>query len=400
VIRQHFDFYDGPASRKVEVLLAKAVVIRSLKPSEAYMPATIEIPGPVPESRVYRRGDLEQPKQAVTPAELTILALHRQSADLPARDPSLPTTGRRTAYANLLTDGKHPLTARVFVNRVWMHHFGKGIVATAGDFGAFGERPTHPELLDWLASDFVEHGWKIKRLHKLLMTSHAYKQTSRRTPLANKIDPVNRLLSRANVRRLEAEVIRDSILAISGKLNATMYGPSVSICEGYDGLAMIGKRPVEPNGMYWGNITSVGDQEFRRSIYIEVRRRLPLPMLDVFDLPPMKPNCDVRRLSTVAPQSLLVLNNEFIIQRADDLAARLNREVQGDSAARVCRAWELLYASPPTESELADALAFLTEQKKIFRGQGEKNSEQQAAARALSSLCQVSFGSTRFLYAD
>src|SRR6185295_6381205 len=147
--------------------------------------------------------------------------------ELPEEDANLATSGRRLAFARWLTSPTNPLVARVLVNRVWLQHFGRGLVGTPADFGTMGERPTHPELLDWLASDFVEHGWQLKRLHKLIMTSTAYRQSSRRNPRGEQRDPENRLYWRKPVQRLDAEVIRDTILAATGALNEAMFGPPV-----------------------------------------------------------------------------------------------------------------------------------------------------------------------------
>ena len=332
--------------------------IRAKKAPADAVVATTEVPGRVPASKLFFRGDVEQPKQDVTPGELTVLALHRPTADVPADDPALPTTGRRLAYAKMLTDGTHPLVGRVLVNRLWMHHFGRGLVATPGDFGFQGERPTHPELLDWLAGDLVAGGWRLKRLHKLVMTSAAYRQSSRRTPAHDAVDPENRLLARQNLRRLEAEAIRDSMLAVAGKLNGKMFGPSVPVAEDADGLIVIGREKRDANNQSVGS-EDVGDEKFRRSLYIEVRRKRPLAMLDTFDMPQMTPNCDARRASTVAPQSLMFMNDAAVLAQAEELAKRLDREAPGDAAAQVRRAWALLFAAEPAEADVAAAAQFL-----------------------------------------
>src|SRR6185503_383990 len=153
--------------------------------------------------------DLNQPRQQVEPGELTVLA--KRGSEIPADDPSLPTTGRRLAYARWLTSNQQPLVPRVLVNRFWMHHFGRGIVATPGDFGFLGTRPSHPELLDWLATRFAGDGWELKRFHRMLLDSAAYRQASMRSPQLDQVDSDNRLLGRMSIRRLEAESLRDSI---------------------------------------------------------------------------------------------------------------------------------------------------------------------------------------------
>src|SRR6185436_12390974 len=164
-------------------------------PAEEYLHVLTEIPGKLPETRLFHRGDPAQPKDVVPPGTLSVLG----AAPIAPRDPSRATSGRRLAFATWLTDGKHPLTARVLVNRMWMHHFGRGIVATPGDFGALGERPTHPALLDWLADEFMRQGWRLKPIHRMILLSTAYRQASRRDPKGEKVDPDNRLLWRMNI---------------------------------------------------------------------------------------------------------------------------------------------------------------------------------------------------------
>jgi hypothetical protein len=394
-IRHTIQLFDPKAYAEFKKRRADVTKLRDTKPPEEFVAVLTEPNSPPPESFVFARGDHEAPRQKVTPGELTVLALHRPSADVPAKSGTGPTTGRRLAYAKLLTDGAHPLTARVLVNRVWMHHFGRGIVGTPGDFGAFGERPTHPDLLDWLATDFVAHGWRVKRLHKLLMTSEAYRRTATRTPELQAADPDNKLLARATVRRLTAEELRDAVLMASGKLMLDVGGPSVPVAEDFDGMPVLGTRKLN-EGLFSG-IDPVGEAEFRRSLYIQMRRKLPLPMLEAFDLPVMKPNCDARRCTTVAPQSLLFLNNEFVIKQAGLIADRLLAE-PGSADQRVRRVWELLYAAPPTYAELRASVAYLTDQAEKFRkATGPKGDPER---QALTSLCQVLLGSNRFLYVD
>ncbi|MBI3464980.1 MAG: PSD1 domain-containing protein, partial [Planctomycetes bacterium] len=244
--------------------LAEAARIRARKPKGDYLRAVWETPGKTPPTYLFHRGDHEQPKQEIAPGELTVLTSFRTNKIAPD-DPALPTTGRRLAFARSLTDGAHPLTARVLVNRIWSHHFGRGLVGSMGDFGTQGERPLHPELLDWLASEFMDGGWKLKRLHKLIMTSTAYRQTSRRDPRLDAIDPDNRLYGRMPVRRLEAEVIRDSILAVSGRLNPQMFGPPIPVKEDDSGEVIVATDGA----------SGASTAAFRRSLYVQVRRSEP-----------------------------------------------------------------------------------------------------------------------------
>ncbi|MED5417146.1 MAG: DUF1553 domain-containing protein, partial [Verrucomicrobiota bacterium] len=267
---------------------------------------------------------------------------------------------------------------RVFVNRVWAHHLGRGLVATPGDFGIAGERPSHPELLDWLARDFMEHGWDLKRLHRMILLSQTYQQSVRRRVAHERIDPENILLGRANLRRLEAEAIRDALLAVSGKINLTLGGPPSPVTANGEGKAVLG-----------------GDKN-RRSAFVEVQRRLPLNMLETFDQPVMTPNCNHRRQTTVATQALWFLNDAEVLDHADALARALMKE-SGFSSVRLGKLYLRLFAEAPTPSELQDCEEYLASQREQFTKADPKSD---AEHRALASLCQVLLASNRFLYVD
>jgi hypothetical protein len=343
------------------------------------------------------RGDPSQPKQAVAPGELTVLAAVTGAPAIPADDPALPTTGRRLAYALHLTSGKHPLVALVLVNRIWMHHFGRGLVETPADFGALGARPSHPELLDWLADEFVRGGWSLKRLHRLIVTSVAYRQSSRRTLALDAADPDNRLLGRAPVRRLEAKAVRDAVLSASGDLNPRMYGPPAPVAPGEFGQVIIGRGTRDAAGRPSGKSADLGPEARRRSLYVQVRRNLPLGVLETFDAPMMAPNCERRSSSTVAPQSLLLMNSTFMIGCSEAFAARLAKEAGPDPTARVTMAWRLALGHDPTPGQVADALAFVSGQEAdLARGPDAKSTAQHAWA----SLCQALMSSNAFLYVD
>jgi hypothetical protein len=228
------------------------------------------------------------------------------------------------------------------------------------------------------------------------MTSEAYRRTAIRTPELQAADPDNKLFARANVRRLTAEQIRDAILAVNGKLRLEVGGPSVPVAEDMDGMPVLGNRKLN-EGLFSG-IESVGEQEYRRSLYIQVRRKMPLPMMEAFDLPVMKPNCDARRCTTVAPQSLLFLNNEFIIKQGAVLADRLQAQ-PGSLEEKIGRAWQLLFAATPTEVEVKTSQEYLVAQTENFRKQSGPKKED-PGQQALASLCQVLLGSNRFLYVD
>jgi hypothetical protein len=402
-VRGFFVEYDKDLHAKYTKRQQEITALRATKPARQFVMAAFEPQAPPPESKLYFRGDPEQPKQTVSPGELA--ALCQQSEFEPPTQPADAfTTGRRLAYARWLTSGMHPLTARVIVNRMWLHHFGRGIVATPGDFGLNGERPSHPELLDWLASEFVRQRWSLKAMQRLIVTSAAYRQTSTRTDELDRIDPDNRLLGRMSLRRLEAEAVRDSLLAVSGTLTKEIGGPSVPITEDGEGKAVFGTRKTS-EGLFAG-VAGIGRDEFRRSIYIQSRRALPLIMLETFDLPAMTPNCEIRRSSTVATQSLMFLNDETIWRLAEAMAQRLDGEAES-SQARVYQALVLLFNQDATAEEVAECMAFVEAQTRAFREVPDpawqeklRQSPEAAELRAMASLCQTLMCSNRFLYVD
>jgi hypothetical protein len=322
---------------------------------------------------------------------------------IPADDPSLPTSGRRLAYARWLTSGQHPLVGRVLVNRIWLHHFGRGIVATPGDFGRLGEPPSHPALLDWLASRFTTDNWELKRLHRLLLSSTAYRQVSTRRAQLDQLDPDNRLLGRMSIRRLEAESLRDSILAASGLLNTQQLGEPVPVTVDEVGQVIVGLDNRDSAGRPEGARKSLGAGEFRRSIYVQVRRSQPLSMLATFDAATLTPNCEIRNRSTVAPQSLLLMNSAFAIVQSQALAERAIAAAGDDPAARVRLAWQFALSHEPSEAQLAAALEFLAAQEQEFANQpppADKKPAADPSVRALAALCQALFSSNAFLYVD
>ena len=358
------------------------------RPSDDYVMCLNEVPGQVPVTKLFSRGDIQQPRQDIAPGELTIL--NGTSLPMPLNDEQIPTTGRRLAYARHLTSGQHPLVARVLVNRFWLHHFGQGLVVTPADFGVKGEHPSHPELLDWLARDFMDEGWSLKRLHRMIMTSTAYRQVSVRRPELDAIDGDNRLLGRMNVRRLEAETLRDSILAVSGKLVDKPFGKPVPVSPDDVGQIVLAVDTRDSAGRPSGKVEPLGDDEFRRSIYAQVRRSMPLGVLEPFDLPRMTPNCERRACSTAAPQSLLMLNNPFIIQQAGFLASRIRESAGADLSAQVTLAWRMVFGRSPSDADIAAGVEFLTTPEPT----------PEKAASALNHFCHALLSSNEFLYVD
>ncbi|EAQ81726.1 hypothetical protein DSM3645_29132 [Blastopirellula marina DSM 3645] len=394
--------YNRKAADELKKMGEEAAKVRAAKPKQQYVRALTEVPGQVPTTRLFYRGDYAQPKQELQPAGLTVVRESAGLAEIPAQSSHLPTTGRRLALAEYLTDAKHPLTARAIVNRVWMHHFGVGLVTTPNDFGVLGELPTHPELLDWLAAEFIESGWDMKHLHRLILSSNAWRQQVRNNPALQELDPDNHWYGGARLRRLEAEVIRDSLLAISGELNPQQFGPPVPVMPDTVGRIVVGKENL--NAGRPGAVIDMQGEDLRRSIYVQVRRSRPLSLMETFDQPTMSPNCDQRRPSTNATQSLLMLNSEQLIHRSRKIATRLIQERPDDQQQQLELAWRLIYCRPMAAAELADAQAFIQQlveslaSQPAYQPQGDKPAAKSAEEEALAVLCQVLLSSNEFLY--
>ncbi len=402
------NLYDAKAHKDVLAKYAKPLAeAQALRPADDYVRALTEVPGQVPTTHLFERGDHAQPAQALEPAELTVLTGAAGTPEIPVNDPERPTTGRRLAYARHLTSGQHPLVARVLMNRVWMNHFGRGLVASPGDFGRLGERPSHPELLDWLAEEFMRGGWTLKRIHRLLMTSTAYRQASTRRPDQDAIDPDNRLLARMNVRRLEAESVRDAILSTSGQLNTALFGPPVPVAPDEVGQFVVGKDTRDSAGRPSGGDQDLGARALRRSLYIQVRRTMPLSLTEPFDPADMAPNCERRSSSTVSSQSLMLMNNAFVLDQAEAIADRVMGSACECPSERVRTAWGLILCQEPSEDQVAEAVAFLEAQSAEFAENRPDDKDKKKAKdavdparQALASFCHALLCSNGFLYVD
>ena len=374
---------------------------RGKRPADDFVHCLTEVPGQISPTKLFFRGDFNVPKEEIAPGELSVINV--TNVAIAVDDPQVPTSGRRLAYARHLTSGTHPLVGRVLVNRFWHHHFGRGIVGSPGNFGVLGERPTHPELLDWLTDEFVRSGWKLKSFHRLIVTSTAYRQSSVRREDLDAVDPENRLLGRMNVRRLEAETIRDWLLASSGRLSGKMFAQPVSVAPDDVGQIVVAVDTRDSAGRPTGKTVALGEDEFRRSLYVQVRRSMPLGMLEPFDAPIMSPNCEQRSSSTVAPQSLLMMNSVSVAQEVSAMASRIAREVGDDPAARFSRAWRLAFGRAPTELEIQSGGAFLTEQAAVQAAQAPADpsaARPDPALVALANLCHALVSSNEFLYVD
>jgi cytochrome c553 len=294
------------------------------------------------------------------------------------------TSGRRLVLANWITSSDNPLTARVMVNRICQHHFGRGIVRSANNFGLQGDRPTHPELLDWLASEFVARGWSMKAMHRLLLTSNAYRMSSRGEPKALAVDPENDLFWRFNMRRLSAEEIRDSILAVTGCLNLKMGGPGV-----YPEIPKEILAGQSVPGRGWEK--SPLDEQNRRSIYIHVKRSLLYPILESFDLAETDRSTPVRFSSTQPTQALAMLNGEFLQRQAHTFAERLMPQAGKEPASQVRLALYLVTGKSPDESAINRGVDL------IQRLQAEDGASADAALRY---FCLMALNLNEFLYLD
>jgi hypothetical protein len=333
---------------------------------------------PLSPTHVLIRGDYRQPGEEIKAGFPSAITGNFEPAELITdRYRQFPTRGLRMTLARWIASPENPLTARVMVNRMWQHHFGEGIVRTPSDFGRNGDRPTHPDLLDWLAVEFVEQAWSMKAMHRLILLSNTYRQGAE-NPMRSteEVDPGNRLLSRFNRRRIEAEAIRDSILYASGRLNPEMYGPSIfpPLPDDLADFARYGRT----GGLMWEPNETEEDAR-RRSIYVFQRRSLPLPMLASFDALPFAESCP-RRVATTTPlQALSMMNGYLVHEESRNLAERIHREADSDRETQIERAFAIVLNRAPTREEAGKFAAF---------------------EGGLASICRVLFNSNEFLYVE
>ncbi|HEY7426375.1 MAG TPA: DUF1549 and DUF1553 domain-containing protein [Gemmataceae bacterium] len=338
-----------------------------------------------PVTRILKRGNPSMEAEEVTPGLPAVLV--RRPVPPPAPLPH--STGRRLWLARWLTEKDNPLTARVMVNRLWMLHFGKGLAATPNDFGLMGEPPSHPQLLDFLAARFLAEGWRLKPIHRLIVLSNTYQTSAASAGTDEQAARRLALFGRWRQRRLEAEVVRDSVLAVSGQLNPQMQGPSI-----YPPLPRAVLEGQSRPGDGWGK--SDARQATRRSIYVFAKRSLAPPELELLDTPDNTSSCEQRMTSTTAPQALTFLNGAFMHEQAAHFAARLRRDAGTASAAQIRLAFTLTLCRPPSAEESKLAVDFLARQQRQI--ESETRTAGDARQRALAAFCLVLLNTNEFVY--
>lgn len=335
--------------------------------------------GPVTPTKLLKRGNHETPGEEVAPGFLAVLS---PATALDDNKSIGITSGRRLALARWLTDRDSTaahLAARVQVNRMWQHLFGKGLVETADNLGVAGARPTHPELLEWLTAEFLDNGGRWKLLLKQIMTSRVYLQSSSVAPsqtAASEIDPDNRLLWRMRLRRLESEIVRDAVLAVSGKLDTTFGGAPIPVEPRPDGTFVVSDKNLPTPTSPW-----------RRSLYLLARRNYHPTILSVFDQPNLTTNCTGRESSAVVLQSLTMLNDRFVLEHAEHLASGVAEAAGSDTAKQIDLAFRIALGRPPRDSELADCAAAFA-----------RFAKQESEEKALIQLCHTLLNTSEFLY--
>ena len=329
---------------------------------------------------ILKRGDVEQKGEDVGVGVLAALSDNNGDASEWLNEEALKKGDGRDALAHWLTDsdkGAGHLLARVIVNRLWQHHFGVGLVKTSNNFGQVGEKPTHPELLDWLAQELINKDWKIKSIHKLIMKSSTYMQTVKWDQPRYEIDPENKLFWRKEPRRLEGEIIRDSIMNTAGTLNRKMFGPSVKPWVSKDAIntGSTNKWPV--------NVKD-GPDTWRRSIYVFMRRSMRVPFFEVFDVPDGMQSRGVRELTTVPTQALMLMNNQFVRDQASHFANRIRKAVGNDNLKHIVEeAYWLALSRSPTNEELSSSVELLSTE-----------------GQSLENFCHILFTLNEFCYVD
>jgi mono/diheme cytochrome c family protein len=393
--------FDAAYRKEAEEAEWKIKRIEYQKPPDPRIRALWDRGEPSP-TYIQRRGDPNSFGRLVGPGLPSCLTDGKTPFVATPPWPGAEKTGRRLAFANWLIQSDHPLTSRVMVNRIWKHHFGAGIVRTLANFGKVGTPPTHPELLDWLATEFVQQGWSIKSMHRLMMTSSTYRQSSAVTPAIEKADPADRLLSRMPMKRMEAEVLYDTLLLVSNKLDESRFGQPEPVVIRDDGL-----------------VTPVGTEKgWHRGIYVEQRRTKLPTVMESFDLPAMSPNCVDRSVSMIAPQALHMMNDVMIANLAESFAERVRKEAGTDLEKQIERAYWIALSRPPNDEERKISMEAV---RRIRDAEGAKTATlttagvaakpapgasaasvgvADPAGAALAEFCHTLMNSAAFIYID
>jgi len=363
--------FSAADKKRYDELNLEIAALDKQKPKALPTAMAIAEAGRVPEpSHFLHRGS--QKGSVMQPGVLSVVQENEWPFPAPPEDAK--TSHRRAGFARWVASKENPLTARVMINRVWQHHFGEGLVRTPNNFGRMGERPTHPELLDWLSLELMDGGWKLKPIHKQILMSKAYQMASDDIEANLAKDPDNRLLWRMPRRRVEGEILRDSILAVAGSLDRTVGGEPVfpyidpSLFQASSKRTWVGRPDDDPS-------------TWRRSIYVFSKRSIPLPMFEVFDKPDTIGSCARRNRSTVAPQALILMNNSFVALHARRFGERLQKESAGDQRKLITLAFEHAFSRLPTASERERAQTFLAK--------GEDS---------LTDFCQALLNANEFVY--
>jgi hypothetical protein len=362
---------------KVQALRAELKQLEDTAPPEPDMACAVQ-EGERVEQTVFIRGDYNSPGEPAPKAFPAIVAGEQQ--------PLVKSVSGRLELANWIGSPGNPLTARVMVNRIWAHHFGKGLVSTASNFGRLGQQPTHPELLDWLAVKFRESGWSVKAMHRLIMSSRTYQMSSIAETEKNSADPRNRFLWKFPQRRLEAEIIRDIVLDAAGTLNEEMGGEPFFPSLPESVWRSFGKGK-------W-DLTVEGPDNWRRSVYSYWKRGLKFPLFEVLDQPDPSITCERRNVSTVPTQALTLLNNPFILGQAGLFAQRVAEEAGAATETRIRKAYQIALSRAPTERELSRNVSFVERQRADHLGRGSADAD----LDALVDLCDVILNLNEFVY--
>ena len=335
-----------------------------------------------PTTFVLNRGSPQNEGPPVEPAFPSLLG--GGSPTLPTMPDGAKSAGRRRLLADWLASDENWMTARVIVNRIWLHYFGRGIVRSPNNFGLMGDSPTHPEMLDYLAGELIRSGWSLKHIHRTILLSSTYRRSSESLTKSQEADPTNNLFWRQNLKRLSAEQVRDSVLSVTGQLNHEQFGPPM-----YPTLSAEVLASQSQPGRNWEH-SSIA-QQARRSVYVHVKRSLPVPMLSVFDFPETDTSCEARFLTVQPGQALTMLNSQWMQEQAQHLLDRVTQEVGADLSKQAARCLELVDSKPAAQADI-DELVTLVERLKTKEGQSE--------AIARRNMALVALNLNQFIFVD